>query len=551
MALPVRAEEGLSGAYLAARSAAIANDYAAAAQYYTLALADDPGHPVLMEFTVLSQLSLGDLDAALGVARQMQEAGIQSQIAAMVILADQVQRDAWEEVLNDFTAGPRIGPLVDGLALAWAQFGLGRMSEALETFDRLAQERGIGGLALLHKAFALASVGDFEGAEQILSGESGPVLRATRRGVIAYAQVLSQLDRFADGVALIDATFGPQSDEEMMALRARLEAGESIAFDIVHNPREGLAEAFLGLAGALSGEADNGYTLIYARMAQALRPDLSDALLMVAGLLEAQQQYDLAIAAYESIPVQSPAYAAATMGRAEALYRSGQPEAALATMQALVETHANNIVAHVVLGDMLRRVDRFDEATLAYDQAIALIGAPQPQHWVVFYSRGISHERAKRWDKAEADFRRALELSPDQPQVLNYLGYSFVDMGTNLDEALALIERAVAARPRDGYIIDSLGWAYYRLGRYAEAVTQMERAAELEAVDPIVNDHLGDVLWAVGRKLEAEFQWRRALSFGPEEQEALRIRRKLEVGLDKVLEEEGAPPLGPAPRHAD
>ena len=145
--------------------------------------------------------------------------------------------------------------------------------------------------------------------------------------------------------------------------------------------------------------------------------------------------------------------------------------------------------------------------------------------------------------KPPTDVRKALELNPDQPQVLNYLGYSLVEKQIKLDEALDMIERAVAARPDSGYIVDSLGWVLYRLGRYEEAVVHMERAAELMPVDPIVNDHLGDVLWAVGRYREAEFQWTRALSFDPEEKDAVRIRRKLEVGLDVVLAEEGAQPL--------
>jgi Flp pilus assembly protein TadD len=157
--------------------------------------------------------------------------------------------------------------------------------------------------------------------------------------------------------------------------------------------------------------------------------------------------------------------------------------------------------------------------------------------------RGISHERAGDWDAGDADFRRALDLEPEQPQVLNYLGYMFLEWGRNFDEALEMISRAVAARPEDGHIVDSLGWAYYRLGRYDEAVAPMERAAELLPQDPIVNDHLGDVYWAVGRKTEARFQWRRALSFGPEPEDADRIRRKLEQGLDAVLAAEGAPPI--------
>ena len=180
---------------------------------------------------------------------------------------------------------------------------------------------------------------------------------------------------------------------------------------------------------------------------------------------------------------------------------------------------------------------------MAEDPAIALEGEPGPQQWLVFCARGITHEREDRWDLAEADFRKSLELNPGQPQVLNYLGYSFVEMGVNMEEAVELIEEAVAAQPDSGYIVDSLCWVQFRMGQYSDAVENLERAAELMPVDPIVNDHLGDAYWAVGRKIEAEFQWKRALSFDPEEEDATRIRRKLEVGLDVVLEEEGAAPL--------
>ena len=255
----------------------------------------------------------------------------------------------------------------------------------------------------------------------------------------------------------------------------------------------------------------------------------------------------MAIETYAQIPTTSPAFPAAELGRADAMVRDERTEAAIEVLEKLTRTNPDLGGAWLTLGDTLRREKRFKEAVPAYDKAIALIESPSEGDWFTFYARGISEERSDAWDKAEADFRKALELSPDQPAVLNYLGYSYVEKKENLDEALGMIERAVKARPDEGYIVDSLGWALYRLGRYDEAVAQMERAVELEAVDPLVNDHLGDVYWAVGRKREAEFQWKRALSFGPgEELDMDRVRRKLEVGLDKVLADEGAAPLHPA-----
>ena len=188
----------------------------------------------------------------------------------------------------------------------------------------------------------------------------------------------------------------------------------------------------------------------------------------------------------------------------------------------------------------MRRDEQYAEAAVAYDGALALIPDPESHHWPLFYQRGISYERSKQWDKAEADFRKALDLQPDQPLVLNYLGYSWVEMRKNLAEAQAMIEKAVEQRPEDGYIVDSLGWVLYRLGDFPGAVKHLERAVELRPVDPVINDHFGDALWQVGRRIEARFQWKRALSFEPEDKDAIRIRKKLAQGLDKVMAEEAA-----------
>ena len=241
-------------------------------------------------------------------------------------------------------------------------------------------------------------------------------------------------------------------------------------------------------------------------------------------------------------------YHAAELGRADALRRAGKLEQSIEVLEQLTRSHGDLPVVHSTLGDILRGEEDFAGAIAAYDKALDLSTETTRSLWVLHYARGIAYERSGEGAKSEEDFRAALELNPEQPQVLNYLGYSMVEQNRNLDEALDMIERAVAASPTSGYIVDSLGWVLYRLGRYEEAVDQMERAVELIAVDPVVNDHLGDVYWAVGRQREAEFQWSRALSFIKEddadgEADPDRIRRKIEVGLDVVLEEEGAPPL--------
>ncbi|WP_095588342.1 tetratricopeptide repeat protein [Actibacterium ureilyticum] len=539
---------GLAGAFLAARHASLFNDYAAAVQYYTRALARDPSNPLLLESALVAFAGLGQVDKAVPIARRMQSGGIDSQTAHMILLAEDVRRGAFDQVIEDLDAGRSIGPLVDGLIRAWSHFGAGRMSEALEAFDAASAETGLSVFGLYHKGLALAAVGDFESAEAVLASDEAQPLLGTRRGALARVTTLSQLERNDDAVALLDEAFGLDLDPGLADIRARLVAGETIPFDTIRNAQDGIAEVFFTVAGALNGDANDSYTLIYARMAEFLHPQHVDAMLLIAALLESQERYDLAVDAYLRVPSTDPAFYAAELGRAEALRRDDKPEAAIEVLTQLSKTHAEVPIVHITLGDMQRRDQNFAAATQAYDKAIALLRDPTAAQWAVFYARGISQERTGNWDKAEADFRKALELNPDQPQVLNYLGYSFVEKRQNLDEALDMIERAVAARPNDGYITDSLGWILFRLGRYDEAAPHMERAAELEPIDPIVNDHLGDVLWAVGRKREAEFQWKRALSFVdpddvPADLDPDRIRRKLEIGLDAVLAEEGAEPL--------
>lgn len=536
------------GAYLAARQALFQSDYAEAAEYYTRAVAADRNNPALMENLVLSQLALGQIDRALPTAKKMKADGLDSQVANMVLVAGMVEDQDFDGLLERTPDNQGIGPLVDGLVAAWSHMGAGSVAKALEQFDKVADENGLRGFALYHKAMALALVGDFEGAEAIYAGENGGITNMTRRAAMAHAEILSQLDRNDEALSLLADAFGAGFDPAVTDLADRLAAGETVPFTHTTSVQDGMAEVFFTIGAALNGEAADDYSLIYARVASYLRPDHIDALLLSAELLDELGQFDLSVATYRQVLTDSPDYHAAELGRAEALRRAGKPEAAIEVLEQLSRSYPNLPVVYSSLGDLKRQQEDYAGAAIAYDQALDLVELDSPSRWFLLYARGISHERLKDWPKAEADFRAALELNPGQPQVLNYLGYSLVEKQENLDEALGMIEQAVAARPDSGYIVDSLGWVLFRLGRYDEAVEHMERAVELMAVDPVVNDHLGDVYWAVGRSREAEFQWKRALSFiDPEdtdgEADPVRIRRKIDIGLDAVLAEEGAEPL--------
>jgi tetratricopeptide (TPR) repeat protein len=541
LAAPVRAEEKIdSGAYLAARIAETENDFRAAAGWYGKAILADSGNPQLLDGAILAEIGIGDFALATEVARLRKALdGEVSQLAELALFADEAKREDYAALLAGAEGGRDLGDLANSLVVAWAKVGAGKMSEALDDFDALTKKKGFEAFGYYHKALALASVGDFEGADAILSGKAAGPITVMRRGVFAHAQILSQLERNADAIALLDKAFGTATDPVVDPIRRRLQAGEPIPFDIVTSARDGIAEVFFTISTALNGEADPVYTLLHLRIAGYLRPDHADALLMTADVLEELGQHDLAAETYAAFPPEDPTYVTAEVGRASALRAQGKSDAAIEALQTLARSHGDLLGVQFALADLLRSQDRFDEAEVAYSAAIELAKAAKSENWVLYFYRGICHEQSKDWAPAEADFRKALELNPTQPQVLNYLGYGLVDRGEKLDEALGMIEKAVAADPEQGYIIDSLAWAYFKLGRYADALKPMEKASLLEPVDPIVTDHLGDVYWKNDRKLEARFQWRRALSFEPTDTDKTRILRKIEVGLDVVMAEEG------------
>ena len=535
-----------AGSYLAARVAEASSDFRAAAAWYERALVTDPANQALIEGELYAQLALGDFGKAATLATALGDKAKDNQLAALAFDAAEAFAEDYPALIKAAADGRKVGPILDDLVLAWAKVGDGKMAEAIKDFDAVSETRGMEAVGLYHKAMALAVAGDFEGAEAILSGKAAGPINLNRRGVIAYVQILSQLERNPDALELLDKTFGTEAEPTLDVLRTRLKAGEPLAFDLIPNAKAGIAEAFFTIGTLLQGESDPTYVLLHSRVANYLDPANAEALLLTAQALEDLNQHELAVETYARFPKDSPVFYSAEIGRAEALYAAGKKEAAVEVMQALARSHPDLVVVQSSLADILRREDRCAEAVAAYDAALALVPKVERSHWPLFFSRGICQEKLRDWGKAEVDFRRALELKPGQPQVLNYLGYSLVDRGLKLDEALEMIQQAVRAEPEAGYIIDSLAWAYFRLGRYEEALAPMEKASVLEPVDAVVTDHLGDVYWMVGRKREAEFQWHRALSFGPEEKDAVRIRRKLDLGLEAVLKEELAAPLVPA-----
>jgi tetratricopeptide (TPR) repeat protein len=542
---------GTAGAYLAAREGGNANDFAASAPYFERLLGDYPDHVPFLESAVANLVAKGSLSDAVTHAARLNQLDPSNHIAALTLMADAFARRDYPEVLQRLDAGSLTIPLIDGPARAWAHMGNGRMAEALDVLGDVASQDGLLPFARYSRALALGLAGDFEGAIAEFDASDDPNGAAlSRNGILAHVQLLTQLDDFDTALALMDRAFGPAAaDPVILELRQALQAGQPQDFDALGDAADGIAEIMAVTANVFRARANTNDALLYARAAVAINPRLTETWLLIGQALEDIGQPLLAAQAYGQVPAGDSFGMAAAMGRAQTLYATGDTEDALELLAELARAYPNSVAAHQVLGDFLRREERFVEAAEAYDRAVEIAGERGAvRDWVLYFSRAVTRERMGDWPPAEADFRRALDLQPDQPIVLNYLGYSLVERQERLDEALEMIERAVAAQPDNGAIVDSLAWVLFRLGRYDEAVAPMERAAALLPVDPVINDHLGDVYWAVGRYREANFQWRRALSLGEHpDVDRDRLRRKIEVGLDRVLEEEGAPPLRAAP----
>ncbi len=532
------AAQGVAGPYLAARQASLASDYAEGARYFEQAVTRDPTNIKLLESALITMIGKGDMDQVARIVQLYNDAGASSRIFDLAEYALQMEAGAFDDIPEASAVIDGIDPLFDSLIHAWAQLGRGDMEAASSSFEAIAENEDFASFAHYQQALALAMVGDFEAADEIFSGARFGALTLSPRGIEAHAQVLVQLDRRDDALDLLDAALDGNRSPELGALRSRISAGENIPYDFVTTAQDGAAEVYFNLAAILSGRAAPQTVLIYVRLAEHLRPDHVQSSIMAAEMLTELDQYELAVLSYGRVPTDHPSYALAELGRAEALYTDDRSETALEVLDALTRSHSDNAIVHSAYGEMLAREERNAEAIDAYTRSLELRDQDHFSSWPVFYRRGIVREQMKDYTGMEQDFRKALELSPDQPEVLNYLGYSLVEQRIKFDEALEMIETAVAERPQSGYITDSLGWVFYRLGRFEEAVAPMERAVELVPDDPIINDHLGDVYWKVGRTREAEFQWKRALSFDPVDTEAERIRMKLEIGLDAVLEKE-------------
>lgn len=517
-------------AYLSGRFAADEHDMSDAAKFYGVSLSHEPDDATIQALAFFYSTSSGDIDAAAKLAKRLVATTTDDRPSRLVLAIAALKREDYKTARDEINKSAKgtFTSLTVGLVDAWAAAGAGDAARADADLKGLRAQAGMESMAAFHQALILEYLGQTAAADAAYS-ETLKTDGPSPRLVNAYGRFLERNGRAADASALYtkvasNAALGPI----LKAGQNRIAKGEKPE-PLVKRPQDGVAEALFGIAASLTEESSADVSILYLRLALYLKPELDLANILLGDRMEQLQKYGYAIEAYRKIDHDSPYYRMAAIQIATDEARLDKADQAIRDLKTLGDASPNDIEAWTALGDAYRSTNKFPEAASAYDHAIQILGTPQKKDWPLFFARALSKDRSHDWTGAEADLQTALKLSPDEPQTLNYLGYSYVDQNRNIPEALKMLEKARSLKPYDGYIVDSVGWAYYRLGRFAEAAKTLEDAVLLVPGDPTINDHYGDALSKVGRKLDATFQWNHALAFGPEADEKSKIEQKLQT----------------------
>ncbi|MBV9433318.1 MAG: tetratricopeptide repeat protein [Hyphomicrobiales bacterium] len=524
--------ETLSGDYLSAAVAGADRDPQSASKFYRRALAIDKGNPELMERAFAAMLAAGEIEGSFFYASKLQGRGQHNTLANLALAVRAIKIGDFKQAHDFLTKlGGADSSDVTAIALtAWSEAGLGHTQKALATLARLKGADAIAAYRCYHMALINDLAGNAEEARKYYK-QAQDLEPTTLRLVDARARFEARNGDVPEAKRLF-GDFERNAPRNPLIKQGLVEVDKGAATPrLISTAQQGAAEALFGLAASSGREGEDFAAVLYLRLALFLDPSNAVAAVTLGEIYERGKSYEQAIGAYGEVPANSPLRQSTDLQIGLDLVALEKYDDAVAHMHKVIDAHPDDLEAYAALGDALRANKNFAEAANAYGKAIDLSGPPVGSNWLLYYDRGICLERSKQWPKAEGDLKKALELSPDQPLVLNYLGYSWVDQGLNVDEAFKMLRRAVDLRPKDGYVIDSLGWAFYRMGRYDDAVRELEKAIELKPNDATINNHLGDAYWHVGRKLEATFQWAHARDMQPEPEDLPGILRKIETGM--------------------
>lgn len=520
------------GLYLAGQAAMNDDDPTVASQYFARAGQTGLDAAYFQEQAFIAAVMSGDIASAASLAPAAEDTrpvilrlGALSKVvagigegdgkAAMAVLATgqvNVPHRAAAALLTPFAAavaGDKVAALArpelrgDRIVEVFGQLGQAQLFERAKRYDEAETDY-------------MALVG-INGAETLFAPDYGAFLE--RRG------------RWADAVALYDRVLAT-APKDLTLKAARARATSRKGAPALPTPRQGAARGLVAEAAQMLGDRQYEMAIAYFRMALYLDPTRDEALVLMGDAMASSKDIEGARAAYAAVKPASAQFSVARAKLAWTYQQSKQGETALKLGKEGYDAAPGDDDAAITYADLLRANERFAEAVTIMNEVIDRAG--DTPDWRLLYMRGVALAQIDRWPEAEKDLKAALAQQPNEPELLNYLGYSWIDRGENLGEALDMVKRAVAATPRSGPIVDSLGWAYYRLGDYRNAVEQLETAVLLEPADPEITNHLGDAYWRVGRRIEAEFQWKRVLSLDPPPKIRAEAETKLKSGLGPV-----------------
>lgn len=514
------------GAFLASRFAAREGEANEAANAMIRASDADPSNATLRRDAFALAL-MAELPDAARLARAMPT----TPITALLLADEKVREGDWKGAELAYATLPRdaLTDVLRPLLIAWTQQAQGDVGRALETLEPELKGGKLSNFYLLHAAL-IADLGHRDGLADRWYTESAAALA---RPNLRVSQLLASWQwrsgRRAQATSTVMALANAESDLAIAipGLIAGLDRPP------VPDARHGIAEVYAGVGAGLRGPKSGDAPAYLLKLAELMQPDLAQARLVSAELASERKQPAAAARELSRVSDTDPLAAEVRLRLAEVKGRAGDTDGARDILEKLATDYPDRPEPLTQLGLLMAQAKRWPDAIRAYDRAVARLPSPKREDWFVFYLRGAAHERSHEWPPAEADMKRALELFPDQPVVLNFLGFSWTERNQNLPEARRMIERALAQRPDDGAIVDSLGWIMLRQGQVPDAVRTLERAAEMEPADPTITGHLGDAYWEAGRHAEAQTQWRRALVMKPDPDETARIQGRLkQTGAD-------------------
>ncbi|MFD3264972.1 tetratricopeptide repeat protein [Phenylobacterium ferrooxidans] len=519
------------GLFLAGQSALNDGRGAQAAAYFEQAQAGGAEDELISERAFTAAILAGDITKAAALAPSGEGSSESGKRLGRVVEAVEAMSTNQGKAARALLAPEGMGfPHKGAAALLgpWASAMAGDATGAVVR-PELRNDKVVEYFGLLGQAFLYERAKRYDEAEtdfKALTGGENPGDLV----LLAYGGFLERRGKRLDAIAVYDKGLADEpSNSTLLAAKARAAAGKSAP--PAPTLRQGAAQALMPPAATMLAAKQEQIGLAYLRLVLRLDPNRNDAWLMVGDLMETAGDLDAAREAYAKPKPGSPEYAAGRAKLAWSYLKAKDNETAL--KMAREAAASGDLDSKVTLADMLRVNEQYPEAI----QILTEVMAARPGDWRLLYSRGVNYDRAGRPKEGEADLRAALKIRPDDSEMLNYLGYTWIDRGEHLSEALGMVQRAAASNPKSGAIIDSLGWAYYRLGDYKKAVEKLEEAIELEAGDPDINNHLGDAYWRVGRRDEAEFQWKRVLTLDPDAKMKAEVSAKLASGLG---------PMGPA-----